>query len=87
MLSWIEKLDDENLDENETFESKVGDGLSLTPGTAPDVRHSSSSPSPPSPKLLHTCSLIHILVWKILAHYQYGQEYTFSAAGAAAEKV
>ena len=44
-----------------TFESKVGYSLSLAPGAAPDVRHSSSSPSclpspslpSPSLKLLH----------------------------------
>ena len=29
-----------------TFESKVGDSLSLAPGSTPDVRHSSLSPHP-----------------------------------------
>ena len=29
-----------------TFESKVGDSLSLAPGSTPDVRHSSSTPHP-----------------------------------------
>ena len=43
-----------------TFESKVGYSLSLAPGAAPDVRHSSSSPSclPLHSLLLHSNSSI-----------------------------